>query len=151
LIALARIYGISIDSLLSIGEQLEDDIAFEVQDRAQQQEAQQVQATMTNQTAEAINQSAQAAAQAAQAAAQAAQVASQPPFAANVGNSYPQGEPEKQRSILHGFPYPVLVAFVYLVIGFLYNLWHPGWILFLTVPFYYWIVSIIDHDLNRRG
>jgi transcriptional regulator with XRE-family HTH domain len=73
LIALAKTFGISIDSLLAIGEQLEDDIAFEVQDRAQQQEAQQVQATMANQTAEAINQSVQAA-QAAQVVAQAARI-----------------------------------------------------------------------------
>ena len=37
----------------------------------------------------------------------------------------------------NAFPYPVAVAFAYLVLGFLYNLWHPGWIIFLTIPLYY--------------
>ncbi|MCH5287982.1 MAG: helix-turn-helix domain-containing protein [Christensenellaceae bacterium] len=41
---------------------------------------------------------------------------------------------ETQRS---SFPYPVAVAFAYLVLGFVFNLWHPGWIIFLTIPLYY--------------
>ena len=41
---------------------------------------------------------------------------------------------DKKRS---AFPYPVAVAFAYLVLGFLCNLWHPGWIIFLTIPLYY--------------
>lgn len=35
------------------------------------------------------------------------------------------------------FPYPVLVAFGYLVLGFAFHLWHPGWLIFLTIPLYY--------------
>jgi transcriptional regulator with XRE-family HTH domain len=158
LIALAGIYGMSIDSLLAIGEQLEDDIAFEAKDRAQQQEAQQANATMATQTAETISQSAHAAAEAAsaaqaaaKAAAEAAQSANWPPSAANAANSHHHGEADKRRSSLYLFPYPVLVALVYLVIGFLFGIWHPGWILFLTIPFYYWIARVIDLDLRRRG
>lgn len=41
---------------------------------------------------------------------------------------------EKRRK---AFPYPVAVAFAYLVLGFVFNLWHPGWIIFLTIPLYY--------------
>ena len=37
----------------------------------------------------------------------------------------------------NAFPYPVAVAFAYLVLGFVFNLWHPGWIIFLTIPLYY--------------
>ena len=33
--------------------------------------------------------------------------------------------------------YPVLVVFSYLVTGFLLDNWHPGWLLFLTIPLYY--------------
>jgi len=33
--------------------------------------------------------------------------------------------------------YPILVTIVYLILGFLLNLWHPGWILFLTIPIFY--------------
>lgn len=35
------------------------------------------------------------------------------------------------------FPYPVAVAFAYLLLGFVFDLWHPGWIIFLTIPLYY--------------
>ncbi|MDR2530793.1 MAG: hypothetical protein LBC65_04535 [Oscillospiraceae bacterium] len=45
--------------------------------------------------------------------------------------------PEKLRSLLNGIPYPVLVVIAYLLLGFTLNLWHPMWMLFLTVPVYY--------------
>ncbi len=35
------------------------------------------------------------------------------------------------------FPYPVLVSLLYLVLGFAFDLWHPGWIIFLTIPLFY--------------
>lgn len=39
------------------------------------------------------------------------------------------------------FCYPVLVAAVYLVIGFAFDWWHPGWVLFLTIPIFYWVTN----------
>ena len=42
-----------------------------------------------------------------------------------------------QDSFWMGFPYPVCVTIVYLILGFAFNLWHPGWILFITIPVYY--------------
>lgn len=39
------------------------------------------------------------------------------------------------------FPYPVLVVFVYLLLGMLGGWWHPGWMVFLTIPIYYGIVD----------
>ncbi len=45
------------------------------------------------------------------------------------------------------FPYPVLVAFVYLALGCCFGLWHPGWIIFLTIPLYYLAPS--DRSLPR--
>ena len=55
------------------------------------------------------------------------------------GSFYAQDKPkELQRPRFRkDFPYPVLVAFLYLVLGFCFNLWHPGWIIFLTVPLFY--------------
>jgi transcriptional regulator with XRE-family HTH domain len=48
------------------------------------------------------------------------------------------------------FPYPVAVTMVYLLIGFLFNLWHPGWLLFMTIPVYYTAISPKGgFDLNR--
>lgn len=44
---------------------------------------------------------------------------------------------------LHIFPFPVLVAFVYLVLGFAFGKWHPGWLIFFTIPVYYWIADIL--------
>ena len=41
------------------------------------------------------------------------------------------------------FPYPVLVTIIYLIIGFIFNKWHPGWVVFLTIPIYYWLVEIL--------
>lgn len=53
---------------------------------------------------------------------------------------------KKPRNPLFTFPYPLLVVLVYLFLGFFFGLWHPGWVLFLTIPFYYWIASVITHD-----
>ncbi len=35
------------------------------------------------------------------------------------------------------FCYPVLMVFLYLGIGFVFGIWHPTWILFVTIPLYY--------------
>lgn len=42
-----------------------------------------------------------------------------------------------RRARRNRFPYPVFIAFVYLFIGFVFRWWHPGWMLFLTIPLYY--------------
>ena len=43
------------------------------------------------------------------------------------------------------FPFPVLVAFVYLLICMWWpgGLWHPWWVIFLTIPVYYIIADMI--------
>lgn len=33
--------------------------------------------------------------------------------------------------------YPVVITVVYLITGFLLDNWHPGWMLYLTIPLYY--------------
>lgn len=38
------------------------------------------------------------------------------------------------------FPYPIFITILYLCLGFVWDLWHPGWILFITIPAYYSIV-----------
>lgn len=54
-------------------------------------------------------------------------------------NPLPDGSyfEEKARKQRNAFPYPVLVSFLYLCLGFIFNLWHPGWLIFLTIPLYY--------------
>lgn len=49
-----------------------------------------------------------------------------------------------EKSVWQEFPFPIFVAILYLGLGFAFGLWHPGWILFLTIPMYYSIVKPID-------
>lgn len=35
------------------------------------------------------------------------------------------------------FPYPVLIVVIYILLGFALNLWHPAWLIFLSIPAYY--------------
>ncbi|MFR4325332.1 MAG: XRE family transcriptional regulator, partial [Coprobacillus cateniformis] len=43
------------------------------------------------------------------------------------------------------FAYPVLTLMIFLWFGFENGLWHPAWIVFLTVPCYYGIAHYIDY------
>ena len=36
-----------------------------------------------------------------------------------------------------GDVYPIIVVIVFLITGFLLDNWHPGWMLFLSIPLYY--------------
>ena len=40
-------------------------------------------------------------------------------------------------TFLHQVPYPLFITTLYLVLGFLLNQWHPGWLLFMTIPIFY--------------
>jgi len=33
--------------------------------------------------------------------------------------------------------YPIFITILYLILGFVFHLWHPGWLVFLTIPLYY--------------
>lgn len=39
------------------------------------------------------------------------------------------------------FCYPVLTVMIYLLGGFLFKLWHPLWIIFLTIPIFYIVAT----------
>ncbi|MBE6134353.1 MAG: helix-turn-helix domain-containing protein [Erysipelotrichaceae bacterium] len=51
---------------------------------------------------------------------------------------------------IHRFAYPLLVTFVYLLLGFLINGWGIYWFLFITIPAFYAIVSPIDHYFSKK-
>lgn len=64
------------------------------------------------------------------------------------GRVYVNGEEREQTKlgrILYAVPYPIFVIIVYLVLGLHLGLWHPGWIVFLTIPLWYTLVSAILH------
>ncbi|PWM47824.1 MAG: hypothetical protein DBX62_04050 [Clostridia bacterium] len=46
-----------------------------------------------------------------------------------------------EKTFWQEFPFPIFVTILYLGLGFAFGLWHPGWILFLTIPAYYSIVG----------
>jgi len=51
-------------------------------------------------------------------------------------------------------PIPLFVVAAYLAMGFLWGWWHPGWLLFLTIPVYYQLAAMaavtdIRKKLNR--
>lgn len=53
------------------------------------------------------------------------------------------------------FPYPVLSVILFFVFGWLGS-WSHAWVIFLTIPLYYWIATIMDgrrapHDGSDEG
>ncbi len=51
---------------------------------------------------------------------------------------------EKVRSV--EIPLGVLAIIIYIVIGFCFDLWHPGWLLFILIPI---ISSLVDAVCKR--
>ena len=44
------------------------------------------------------------------------------------------------------FPYPIIILILYLALGFDYGIWHPSWLLFLTIPVYYMVIAWLDGE-----
>lgn len=54
------------------------------------------------------------------------------------GSFYDTKEGKKQNeSWLNQIPYPLAITTLYLILGFFLNQWHPGWLIFLTIPIHY--------------
>jgi transcriptional regulator with XRE-family HTH domain len=54
------------------------------------------------------------------------------------GSFYDTPEGKKHtESWLYQIPYPLFITTLYLVLGFFFNQWHPGWLVFLTIPLHY--------------
>lgn len=51
------------------------------------------------------------------------------------------GNNARVRKAFAKFPYPLLVTIVYLFIGFVWDWWHPGWLIYMTVPIWSAIVG----------
>ena len=50
------------------------------------------------------------------------------------------------------FAYPVFVTLVYFILGVYADAWHPGWIIFITIPIFYSICKPIDRAIaSKRG
>lgn len=58
-------------------------------------------------------------------------------------------ESKKNVSLLKTIPCPIVVVIIYLYIGIVWNLWHPGLLLFLTLPMWGAVVSYISKKNNK--
>jgi len=59
----------------------------------------------------------------------------------HAGNTVETKNDGKRASLLKVIPYPIIVTIIYLFIGVVWGWWHPGWLLFLTIPIWGAIVS----------
>jgi len=48
------------------------------------------------------------------------------------------------------FCYPVFVTFIFLLFGMLYSVWHPLWVIYLTIPIFYSVAPAIDKAKKKR-
>lgn len=48
------------------------------------------------------------------------------------------------------FAYPVFVTAIFLLTGFLFRLWHPMWVLFVTIPAFYAICDYINKNRQQK-
>ena len=60
-------------------------------------------------------------------------------------------EMRRKAKLWHKFPYPMICVIVFLILGVLEpHLWHPGWLVFLTIPIYYGAVDAIAYKRGNR-
>lgn len=48
------------------------------------------------------------------------------------------------------FCFPSVAMIVFFILGFIFGLWHPGWVAFLTIPVFYMSFGPVDNLLERR-
>lgn len=49
--------------------------------------------------------------------------------------------------VMHRIPLPLIIAVLYITCGVLFHIWHPGWVMFLAIPFWY---ALADSFEQRR-
>lgn len=144
LIALARLYGVSLDELLSVDKDIEEDIAFEHADRV---------ATTAQVAAgqaadrEAAAQAVAAATQASQAAARAAEAASQ--ATSQVTRASVDAERLRVKGPWRSFPYGILMIPLWFVLT-LAGAAPFSFLVFFSIPVYHWLANIMDGAMARE-
>ncbi|MDR1000442.1 MAG: helix-turn-helix domain-containing protein [Clostridiales bacterium] len=112
LIGLAKLYGVSLDSLLSLSTDAEYDTSF--------------------------------------ARAQSREFGSQTPSesAAPDTPEYYTDAPKKDRSFTKKLipVVPMTITIIYMIMGVMFNLWHPGWIIFMFIPLIILILNAADES-----
>ena len=172
LIALAKLYGVSLDELLRVNEDVEEDIAFEnalrAQDRAERElkrkhdEEQAAQAVAeaeeerqrsretTEQAVKAALQASAAAGHAARAAARASAQTTWTVGTAGTGGHLFPAESKTHKGRWSSFPYGTCMTALFLVLFFGTGAGKEAVLVFLTIPLYRWIAGILDEARERK-
>lgn len=56
----------------------------------------------------------------------------------------------KPKARLLTMPVPEVIVLVYLFFGFVCSIWSPTWVLFLIIPLYYWLVACFYKDKSEN-
>ena len=51
---------------------------------------------------------------------------------------------EKNKTLMQKFPYPIVATILFFIIGFVFHKFQYAWLVFLTVPLYYWIANSLS-------
>ena len=54
-------------------------------------------------------------------------------------NKKEENKVSKFRKMIISFPYPLFITLVYFILVWEFHLWKTGWIVFLTIPLFYWV------------
>ena len=170
LIALAKLYGVSLDELLRVDDDVEDDIAFENASRAQDRDARELELQHDEERAaqavaeadeerkrsrEATEQAVKAAMEASAAAGHAARAAAQASAqttwtVGTAGHINPTPvEPKARKGRWGSFPYGTCMTALFLVLFFGLGAGKEAVLVFLTIPLYRWIAGILDEARER--
>ena len=125
LFTLSKIYCVSIDDLL--GEKTAEQIITDIKEKAERKEAEEK--TKAEEKTEKAAPSSQAENLYSNTAARAEELKNR--FLSEATDFAPLGKK------LLRFPYVFIAVAAYLAIGFTLKIWHPTWLVFITIPIYY--------------
>lgn len=55
-----------------------------------------------------------------------------------------EDDDEKESNItLKSFPIAIVVVIIYMCFGIFWDLWHPGWMIFLFISVFHWLISTL--------
>jgi len=67
---------------------------------------------------------------------------------ANNGTASPTKDRDP-KGVLVALPYPIIATILFFVISFATGRWEYAWLIFLTIPIYYWIARVVDKNKEK--
>ena len=76
---------------------------------------------------------------------------SNPDFDEDIDQSWDEVKAGFKNRLAYKLPVMIVVLVAYLIIGFYYDLWHPGWLIFFAIPIYYEVAAMcLAKSLRKR-